>query len=89
MLESLNYTVIEANSGKLSEDFIAIDQKSVTYSVEVKNHKTINIQSFLKQTKEQAERRKIKKWLLLIRLGNGYGWLILKNDKSSFIANSM
>lgn len=83
----MNYTVIEANSGKLSEDFIAIDKESIPYSIEVKNHANINIKAFLKQTKEQAERRKIKKWMLLIRLGSGYGWLILKNDKSSFIAN--
>ena len=55
-----------------NEDMVATDPQGVTHSVEVKNHKLIDLAKFRAQAIEQANKRKLP-WLLMIKISGESG----------------
>jgi hypothetical protein len=74
LLLDRDFIVDDLTCGIKSEDFIAEDTDGKRYSVEVKNHKSINLEKFIKQAVVQGNHRKLP-WLLMVRLHGG-GWLV-------------
>lgn len=68
-------------AGIKSEDLIAESPEGKRYSVEVKNHKLVNIEAFLRQARWQATQRKLP-WMLAVRIPRFKGaWLVMRKDE--------
>jgi hypothetical protein len=74
ILRDRDYTVAPVSCGVLAEDLIATDCAGVTWSVEVKNTKTIT-HSAIVQARHQAEKRKAR-WMLAQHIAGSSSWLV-------------
>ena len=69
--------VILANTadGSKVEDMIVNSPDGKIYSVEVKNTKQINIPAVLKQSRENASKKKLD-WMIMCKIDQSSSWLI-------------
>ena len=81
LLGERDWTVVELQSGDDTEDLFAVSPDGINYAVEVKHTKTIYIDRFLAQAKEQAARRKTK-WMLACRWQGERSWIVLCQGKA-------
>lgn len=81
MLRARDWNVIQSTCGIASEDLIATSPDGKQYSIEIKNGKVIRMETFLKQAREQAGKRKLP-WMLACRLHRfTRTWLVLRADE--------
>ena len=78
MLKDRDWQVIQTTPGIKNEDVVATDLGGCQWSVEVKNHKIIDICRFRKQAIEQANKRKLP-WMLMMKIPSG--WLIMRKNE--------
>ena len=67
LLADRDWTVVESNSGKATEDAFALDASKRPVAVEVKHHACIRLDEFRRQAKDQARRHGVD-WLLMCRI---------------------
>lgn len=85
ILTERDWSLIETSAGHAVEDIVATDPQGKTWSVEVKNHKLINLAAFRKQAMEQAERRKLP-WLLMAKIeGEAGAFLVLRKGDGATV----
>lgn len=84
VLTERDWQIIETASGMKNEDIIATDPNGQQWSVEVKNHKQIDLAKFRKQAIEQANARKLP-WLLMCKIHGEAGAFLVqrKNDNAT------
>ena len=76
ILADRDWQTVETRDGQGTDDAVVISPAGTAYSLEIKNHKTLNLAKFLQQARGQAAKRKMP-WLLMCRLDGGWGWLVL------------
>jgi Holliday junction resolvase len=81
MLQERDYIVRETNSGKSTEDLIA-HRGNITYSVEVKDCRNINVPKFLKQARKNAHKSK-HEYMLACHVSGTRDWLVIIHDPES------
>ena len=82
LLRDRDWEVADLTAGVSSEDFWATDQNGVTWSVEVKNRKVINMREF----RAQAVRNSGKKpWMVMAKIEGLSEWLICRQGEKSQI----
>ena len=74
VLRNLDWSVAELNAGTVAEDFIAVNPDGVSYSVEVKNTKSITT-LHREQAMRQAKARKLP-WMLMSHIAGTSAWLV-------------
>ena len=84
LLTDRDYRVIDTSSGLATDDIVATAPNGNQYSVEVKNQKTWNWTEFIKQTRMQANDRKLP-WMLMTKIPDSKEWLVRFKDKQSQI----
>jgi Holliday junction resolvase len=85
VLSERDWSVVETASGIKTEDMVATDPQGVTHSVEVKNHKLIDLAKFRTQAIEQAHRRKLP-WLLMVKIsGESGAYLVTGKHKPATV----
>lgn len=82
LLEGRDYMVDDLTAGLSTADLIATDSSGVSWVVEVKNQKSINLPEFLKQAKANAARRK---WMLMCKLDGQGEWLVLRQGMNGTV----
>ena len=82
MLKDRDWQVIQTTSGIMNEDVVATDPGGCQWSVEVKNHKIIDIYRFRRQAIEQANKRKLP-WMLMLKIPGG--WLIMRKNETPIV----
>lgn len=75
LLTERDYEVHDLTDGTACADFLAIHAGKV-WSVEVKNHKSINIPAFCGQARKQAGS---KRWMVLAHIEGYASWLVLSS----------
>lgn len=83
LLLDRDYEVSDLNNGLSTCDLLATDEAGVTWSVEVKNAKIINIPTFLTQARENATPR--KPWMLMCHIHNSKEWIVMRKGKKTTI----
>jgi len=85
LLLERDWKVDSITAGIKSEDLIAEHPDGRRYSCEVKNHKLINMLSFLNQAREQAKVRDLP-WMLAVRLPQHTGvWMVFRKDEPYYM----
>jgi hypothetical protein len=80
LMQDRDWDVADLTSGISAEDFWATDTNGVTWSVEVKNRKLINIREF----KAQAIRNAGKKpWMVMAKIEGCGEWLVVRKGCKS------
>ena len=77
LLQNRDWTVLEGNSGKSTEDLWAVDDNGRTWSIEVKNVKQPNFTDIKKQAITNANKNKLP-WMIMIRIPGYKSWLIIQ-----------
>ena len=84
VLRSRNWVVDHLTSGRSNEDLIATDPHDQQWSVEVKDHKIINLGAFLLQARCQASNRHLP-WMLACHLPGTSSWLVMRKNERAVI----
>ena len=73
--------IILANTadGEECEDIIATCPKGIIYSIEVKNTKNIQVDSFKKQAVTNADKKRLP-WALMCKIAQTRSWLIMRKS---------
>jgi hypothetical protein len=81
LLGDRDWTVDPITAGVKREDIIATDPAGRQWSVEVKKQKTIDLDSFRRQARDQAKTRKLP-WMLFVHLHGTCFWLVFRQGGS-------
>ena len=79
LLASRDWTAVETNNGKPTEDFLAIDTSGVVWSVEVKNCAGI-MPAHKRQAMDQAKKRRAR-WMLASHIEGSSSWLVQRQGE--------
>ncbi len=83
MLADRDYTILaDTSAGISSDDLVALSPEGRVVSVEVKNQKSINVPTFLKQCMDNAKKND---WLLMCKIDGTSSWLVLAKNKRATV----
>lgn len=75
LLRDRDYQVDPITSGVKREDLIATAPTGKKYAVEVKDHKLIDLDKFIKQARDQGKVRGLD-WMLMVHIPGTRDWLV-------------
>lgn len=77
LLGDRDWSVMETGCGNNVEDIWGTDPDGKTWSIEVKNCKTINFTPFMAQARKNAAKSR-KPWMLACKIPGTRAWLVLR-----------